>query len=569
MKEHKKKQEESVEHHEHEKSDIKLKIKKKTLKKGLVVIGIIAIVVLAIVAIKNFAPSKVGERVEMDFYVMSKCPYGIQVENGIAPVLEEMGDNINFNLNFIARENADGSFTSLHGQTEVDGDIVQLCAIKYEPKKYMDMVVCMNKESGSIPQNWENCSKENGLDVEKIRNCYEGDEGKQLLSESIKKTNAIGATGSPTIYMNNGSYAGGRTEADFLRTICNAFEGERPEACADIPEPVEVHLIVLNDKRCEECDVSRLVSQLESLFPGLKVEYKDYMDKDGKELFEQANLEFLPAILFDESVEKGEGYANVQNYLEDAGKYKSLKIGASFDPTTEICDNEIDDDNDKAVDCDDSDCDGEFVCMEKMEVPQVELFVMSHCPYGTQTEKGFIPVVELLGDKIDFEVKFVSYSMHGKKEIDEETLQYCVQKEQNDKFLSYLKCFLKEGNSTECVDEVGLNEGMLNACIKATDEEFNITELYNDQSTWSGGSYPQFNTHKAENEKYGVSGSPSLAVNGVKVESFGRDPASLLKIVCLGFKDKPAECDEQLSTQTPSTGFGFETTSSTPSQGTC
>ncbi len=556
---------------ETKKRDMKIKVKKKTLKTGVYVIGAILLLIIAVFAIKSLVPSggEVSEKVKLDFYVMSQCPYGTQVEDAVAPVLEKIGGNVDFNLNFIANQNSNGSFASLHGQNEVNGDIVQLCAIKYEPEKYMDMVICMNKDASSIPGNWENCAQEAGLNVEKIRTCYESEEGKQLLSESIKNTQVVGATGSPTIYLNNKSYAGGRTETDFLRAICNAFEGEKPEACADIPKPVEVNMIVLNDKRCEECDVSRLVSQLESLFPGLKVEYLDYTDKDGKKLFEESGLEFLPVILFDESVEKGEGYANVQNYLEDAGEYKSLNIGASFDPTAEICDNEIDDDKDGQVDCKDSDCDGEFVCMDKMEVPQVELFVMSHCPYGTQTEKGFIPVVELLGDKIDFEIKFVSYAMHGKKEIDEETLQYCVQKEQNDKFIPYLKCFLKEGNTTECVDEVGLNKGMLDACIKATDEEFKITELYNDKSTWSGGSYPQFNTHKAENEKYGVKGSPSLVVNGVTIESFNRDPASLLQIVCLGFEDKPAECDEELSSAIPSAGFGFETTSSTTSQGTC
>ena len=54
----------------------------------------------------------------------------------------------------------------------------------------------------------------------------------------------------------------------------------------------------------------------------------------------------------------------------------------------------------------------------KSDKPKVELFVMSYCPYGTQIEKGIIPAVQALGDKIDFNLKFVNYSMHGKKELD-------------------------------------------------------------------------------------------------------------------------------------------------------
>ena len=35
----------------------------------------------------------------------------------------------------------------------------------------------------------------------------------------------------------------------------------------------------------------------------------------------------------------------------------------------------------------------------KSDKPEVDLFVMTHCPFGTQIEKGIIPVFELLGDK--------------------------------------------------------------------------------------------------------------------------------------------------------------------------
>ena len=34
----------------------------------------------------------------------------------------------------------------------------------------------------------------------------------------------------------------------------------------------------------------------------------------------------------------------------------------------------------------------------KTEKPVVELFVMSHCPFGTQIEKGILPVVKALGE---------------------------------------------------------------------------------------------------------------------------------------------------------------------------
>lgn len=192
----------------------------------------------------------------------------------------------------------------------------------------------------------------------------------------------------------------------------------------------------------------------------------------------------------------------------------------------------------------------------KSDKPKVELFVMSHCPYGTQIEKGLLSVAETLGDSIDFALKFCDYAMHGKKELDEELQQYCIQKEQPDKFTAYLSCFLENEDSLGCLTTADVSAGKLNTCITATDKEFKITEKFNDQSTWSGGRYPVFDVYKADNEKYGVQGSPTLVINGVPVSS-DRDSASLLSAICSAFNNPPAACGTKLSSDTPSPGFGF------------
>ena len=54
---------------------------------------------------------------------------------------------------------------------------------------------------------------------------------------------------------------------------------------------------------------------------------------------------------------------------------------------------------------------------------------MSHCPYGTQMEKALLPVIETLGaNNVNFELKFNTYAMHDKVELDEQLTQYCVKK---------------------------------------------------------------------------------------------------------------------------------------------
>jgi len=191
--------------------------------------------------------------------------------------------------------------------------------------------------------------------------------------------------------------------------------------------------------------------------------------------------------------------------------------------------------------------------------PVVELFVMSHCPYGTQMEKGILPVVEALGDKIDFQLKFVDYAMHGEKEINEQLSQYCIQEQGQKMFRDYLNCFLIDGDSERCLTETKVDQVKLKACTDKTDQTYKINELFADESTWQGGYYPQFNIYKTDNEKYGVGGSPTLIVNGVETNS-SRDSAGLLSSICSAFTEKPAECNTQLSSASPSPGFGTGTT---------
>ncbi|MCX6796016.1 MAG: thioredoxin domain-containing protein [Candidatus Falkowbacteria bacterium] len=191
----------------------------------------------------------------------------------------------------------------------------------------------------------------------------------------------------------------------------------------------------------------------------------------------------------------------------------------------------------------------------KADKAKVELFVMSYCPYGTQIEKGILPVVAALGSKVDFELKFCDYAMHGEKELKENLTQTCIEKNEPQKFAAYLTCFLEADDSAGCLVKAKINKSKLDTCVSSTDKQYKVMEGFNDKSTWVGGNYPKFDVFKADNEKYGVGGSPTLVINGKQVSS-GRDPKSLLATVCAGFNTQPEECKQVLSSETPSAGFG-------------
>ncbi len=217
----------------------------------------------------------------------------------------------------------------------------------------------------------------------------------------------------------------------------------------------------------------------------------------------------------------------------------------------------------------------------KSDKPNVELFVMSYCPFGTQFEKGYLPAIEKLGDKIDSEVKFVSYVMHGKKEAQENLREYCINKENPEKFNSYLTCFLgdkysnltnkKDGDrieiSKKCMEDNSIDLSKNTSCVEKTSKEIKLDEAFK-----KGDRFPKFNTHKDLNSKYGVKGSPTLVVNG-KITESSRDSNSILKAICESFNNPPKECNEFISDVLPSTGFGYsepsEKGSETPSNASC
>jgi len=195
----------------------------------------------------------------------------------------------------------------------------------------------------------------------------------------------------------------------------------------------------------------------------------------------------------------------------------------------------------------------------KRDTPDVKLFVMSYCPYGLQAQKMFLPVYDLLKGKAQMGVYFVDYIMHEKQEIDENLKQYCIQKEEKEKYYDYLSCFVKDGNSEKCLGEANIDRGKLSNCISETDANYNITKQYNDKSTWLNGNFPKFDVHSDLNEEYGVQGSPTIVINDKVVEVSPRSPEKFKETICQAFNSPPTECSQTLSNDSPTSGFGTGT----------
>jgi len=177
----------------------------------------------------------------------------------------------------------------------------------------------------------------------------------------------------------------------------------------------------------------------------------------------------------------------------------------------------------------------------KSDKPKVELFIWSYCPYGVQAQGPLAEVALLLNGKADFEA-VLYYDGHGEYETQQNKIQACIQEVDKDKYWDYAKNFVetvypKCGSSgdVECNEEesikimksLGINDGEVMSCVDERGDEL----IAKDSNLAS---------------EYGITGSPSLVINGVKV-NVARNAESFKTAVCSAFNNAPEECSTTLN----------------------
>lgn len=204
----------------------------------------------------------------------------------------------------------------------------------------------------------------------------------------------------------------------------------------------------------------------------------------------------------------------------------------------------------------------------KSDKPKVELYVFTYCPYGLQMEKAMLPAVNLLGDKIDFKIRQIG-AMHDPSgcsgdacyESTEAKRQICVEKNYPDKFLQYVNDFAVSTEIGACKGDASCLTTKLNALYSKLGID---ASKINSCMTSEGAKL--YDAEVANSDDKGVSGSPTVIINGVETQ-IGRNPDAVKDAICSAFSDYkvPSECSTKLSTTSPSAGFGASASSSSAS----
>jgi hypothetical protein len=203
-----------------------------------------------------FAATK-SDKPQLDFYVMSFCPYGNQMETTLRPVFDLLGNKVEIRPRYIFEKiegnlatfcktrnpdpaqcetyvkNSGGQlkniadcqqqiaamvkacnnesqylkignnlYSSLHGRIEANQDVREICAynLAEDKKLWWDFVKNVNDNCTSTNADtcWEEQAKKAGLDSNKITECFNKDAG-NLIEKEIADTTKYEIQGSPTL----------------------------------------------------------------------------------------------------------------------------------------------------------------------------------------------------------------------------------------------------------------------------------------------------------------------------------------------------------------------------------
>jgi hypothetical protein len=187
-------------------------------------------------------PAK-SARPSVELFVMSFCPYGVQAENAMKPVVDLLGTKADIKVHYIATVSGDSvdSVQSLHGTPEAKEDLRQLCVAKYSPQKYWSYLMAVNNQCYPVYRNatqleacGTNVTAALGIDSRKIETCAGGSEGLALLRADVAVTNSLKVGVSPTLILNGQGYNGQRTPEAFKQAICDRFETPPAECSVNL-----------------------------------------------------------------------------------------------------------------------------------------------------------------------------------------------------------------------------------------------------------------------------------------------------------------------------------------------
>lgn len=158
---------------------------------------------------------------------------------------------------------------------------------------------------------------------------------------------------------------------------------------------------------------------------------------------------------------------------------------------------------------------------QNQQKPTLNLYVMSHCPFGIRAENIILSFIGNFSDQLKLHIYYIVSkqgehnfsSLHGPSELDEDLHQIAIQKLYNDKFYSYLLCYNNYMNRDKCLKDNNISKNEIDEFVK------------------SGQADNILNQDFTTTEKLGINASPTLYIGSQRYDG-PFQPEHIIRAVC-------------------------------------
>jgi glutaredoxin len=492
---------------------------------------------------------------EIIAFILNRCPYAAEAMRSLLALKREMGDAIDLSVGYIGLLDADGGIDPSIGAPEIAAARMQICVgITADDVEWLDYLECVYEGDRwrSMPDGFDECARRTSIDRDQVLDCIDSGAGDEILAQAYGAATGSRIVSSPTIIIDGHLYGGPRDIAFLKQYVCYAAGSPEtlPRACANVAPPPEIAATMLYDQRCDDaelCDAEAEIAVLQKLVPGLSLVKLPFDSEAGRKMYDLIlktgiGVRDLPMVVVDGGLDQHAWVVDLfGESLMDFGDGHLIALGRGWDPLKEICDNEIDDNDDGEADCLDETCSETLIC-RKEEKYQLDFFIMSGCPFATQ----MMPSVDQLlahfeknREEINLRLQFIGdvdgeelFSMHGPEEVAEDLRMICAQAlyGKRYKFMEYVLCRAEETDSPAweaCVPK-GMSKKKLEKCATGKDGKALLKDSFELAS------------------RLGVNGSPTLIVNN-KHPLNARQFQAMLEGFCE--KNESAHCSKPASSE--------------------
>jgi len=450
------------------------------------------IIILLVVGIGFQLVNYQLSRVKVVLYGTSTDSVTIQVENILKDLQAKFGPRMAIEINIVARLTEAGDLVSLQTDNEeiaafdLEENTRQAVIAKYYPDKLLDYLQVKNTDVFNI--NWRYFAEFANIDADKVAEKVSS-EGESLLKaktesfETIRQELPTDVNTLPLLYINDQLYQGTvdhfSLSAAIVKPVLRSWRDNLPAdskfnlfgnslsfkswtkfqhngisecynnldcndksdkngVCQDVGSdvarcvysaPAEVALTILNDEDCATCSTDLTVSNLQNDFKGLVSSQLDISSKEGDQLKTDIGVSALPVYLFDDSIEQAANFSayaqlGYLGQISENEDYKYALVQGGIPGV--LLDRDI-------------------------LTNQLDIYVMSHCPYALALENSLIALKKDINFDLDIHyvlqnevneegvASLLMSSQNGEAELAENKRQLVIQKYYPEQFLSYLE----------------------------------------------------------------------------------------------------------------------------------